>query len=140
MSPSDIRDDGLPVIIEDKAHAAYMLKRSGQDWKTISQIVGYASPKVAEVEVKRYITDIAVRFDRDQREEVLTMELERLDALLNAIWDQAMSGDVKAVDSALRVINTRAKLLSLDQLTLEMSSTVTNNTVVVTGDTHMCQV
>jgi glutamate racemase len=61
------------------------------------------------------------------------MELERLDSLLNAVWDQAMTGDTKAVDSALKVINARAKLLSLDQLTATQT-TQNFNTVVVSGD------
>jgi hypothetical protein len=73
--------------------------------------------------------------DNARKEEVLNLELARLDALQDAVWDQAMTGDTKAVDSALKVINMRAKLLGLEILA-QNPSTVTNNTVVVSGDTQ----
>jgi hypothetical protein len=135
MSPSDIRDDGLPVISEDKGYAAYQLKKAGHHWNDIATMVGYASGNVAAVEVRRYITECATILSKEQREEVLSLELDRLDSLLNAVWDNAMTGDTKAVDSALKVINTRAKLLGLELLT-QTSGNVTNNTVVVTGNSE----
>ena len=135
MSPSEIRDDGLPVISEDKGYSAYQLKKAGHDWNEIAKIVGYANGKVAAVEVRRYVTEVATILTKEQREEVLSLELDRLDSLLNAVWDNAMTGDTKAVDSALRVINTRAKLLGLELLS-QTAGNVTNNTVVVTGNTE----
>lgn len=135
MSPSDIRDDGLPVIVGEKPAAAYDLRKQGKTWEEVASIVGYASKTVAQVEVKRYLTETATKMDAEERERILTLELDRLDSLLNAVWDQAMTGDTKAVDSAIKVINTRAKLLSLETLS-QSAGTVTNNTVVVTGDTH----
>jgi hypothetical protein len=134
MSPSDIRSDGLPVIIGDKAEQAYELKKQGKTWAEVARIAGYESASVASIETKRWLTSIAVTKSTERREEILEMELERLDSLLSAVWDQAMDGDTKAVDSALRVINTRAKLLSLDQLTAT-SVTQNFNTVVVDGNT-----
>jgi hypothetical protein len=130
MNPSDHREDGLPVLMGDKGEQAYQLKKSGKSWAEVARIVGYNSPGAAAVEAKRYLTQIGVTRSQAEREEVLELELERLDSLLNAVWDSAMTGDTKAVDSALRVINTRAKLLSLDQLTTTQT-TVTHNTVVI---------
>jgi len=135
MSPFDIRDDGLPVVMGEKSAAAYNLKKAGKTWDEIATIVGYANGKVASVEVRRYITEAAAVLGHKEREEVLHIELDRLDALLDAVWDTAMQGDTKAVDSALRVINTRAKLLGLELLT-QTQGTVTNNTVVVTGNSE----
>jgi hypothetical protein len=130
MSPSDHRDDGLPVLKGDKGEQAYELKKQGYSWAKVAEVVGFSSPSSAFHEAKRYLTKIGVTKSQAEREEVLELELERLDSLLNAVWDQAMTGDTKAVDSALKVINTRAKLLSLDQLTA-VQTTVTNNTVVI---------
>jgi len=42
------------------------------------------------------------------------LELLRLDELLNALWDTAIAGDLKAVDRVLKVMERRAKLLGLD--------------------------
>ena len=134
MSPSDIRSDGLPVIMGDKSEQAYELKKQGKTWGEVARIVGYDSPAAARVETTRWLTAEETAESAERREEILEMELERLDSLLNAVWDDAMQGDTKAVDSALRVINTRAKLLSLDQLTAT-SVTQNFNTVVVDGST-----
>jgi hypothetical protein len=133
MSPSDIRSDGLPVIQGDIPEQAYELKKQGKTWAEVARIVGYESAAAARVETMRWLTGLAVAKSTQEREEILEMELERLDSLLNAVWDQAMTGDTKAVDSALKVINARAKLLSLDQLTATQT-TQNFNTVVVSGD------
>lgn len=134
MSQSDIAND-LPAIVEDKGYRAYTLKKSGASWEEISSIVGFPSAKAAYVDAYRYMTKAATILTKEQREEVLAIELDRLDSLLQAVWADAMTGDTKAVDSALKVINVRAKLLSLDQLTMTAGS-ITNNTVVVTGNSQ----
>jgi len=42
------------------------------------------------------------------------VEIERLDAMLAGLWPAATSGDVSAVNAALRVSERRARLLGLD--------------------------
>lgn len=44
----------------------------------------------------------------------VALELERLDALTEALWPKAMSGQTPAVAAILRVMERRAKLLGLD--------------------------
>jgi hypothetical protein len=58
------------------------------------------------------------------------MEVERLDTLQRAVWQDAIGGDIKAVETALRIIQARAKVLGLDNMPV---NTVTNNTIVVAG-------
>ena len=43
-----------------------------------------------------------------------TLMHERLEALLSAVWPQAVAGHLKAVDEALRVLKQEAELLGLD--------------------------
>ena len=43
------------------------------------------------------------------------LELARLDALQVALWDDAVGGDVKAVNAVLRIIEQRSRLLGLDR-------------------------
>lgn len=140
MSPSDVvRSDGDIVLAtvgsstEQRRYDAWQMRLRGTDWEQICKTVGYSSVKVAQVEVRAYITESMVRVDKEHREEVIHTELGRLDALLEAVWDQAMMGDTKAVDSALKVITTRAKLLGLDQ---QQEVTVNNNTVLVSGSSE----
>lgn len=140
MNQTDVRSDGQVALLtgtttDQKAYDAYQMRQRGSSWEQVCKTVGYSSIKVAQVELRRYLTDIAVRVDVEHREEVLAMEVGRLDSLMEAVWDQAMTGDTKAVDSALKIIGMRAKLLGLEALT-QVSGTVTNNTVVVTGSTE----
>ena len=44
-----------------------------------------------------------------------TLELTRLDALQVGLWDKAVSGDEKAVNAVLRIIEQRSRLLGLDK-------------------------
>tara|TARA_R100000329_G_scaffold96224_1_gene79889 strand:+ start:1345 stop:1797 length:453 start_codon:yes stop_codon:yes gene_type:complete len=47
-------------------------------------------------------------------EEMVYLELERLDHLTNAVWPDAMGGNDKAVNSVLRIMERRSKLIGLD--------------------------
>lgn len=140
MNPPDVRSDGQVALltgstVDQKAYDAYQMRQRGTSWEQVCKTVGYSSVRVAQVELRRYLTDMAVRVDIEHREEVLGMELGRLDSLMEAVWDQAMTGDAKAVESVLKIINMRSKLLGLEALT-QTAGTVTNNTVVVTGSTE----
>lgn len=139
MSPTKttelVRKDGAPMvgtIIDDAGYRAYKMRLGGADWEKVAKATGYASPRGAQVGVRQYITKAAVEMDQLRREEVVNLEMERLDALQDAIWDQAMDGDTKAVDSVLRVMGQRAKLLGLD---LVAGGDLTQNTLVIQGDT-----
>jgi hypothetical protein len=58
------------------------------------------------------------------------MELVRLEALQTAVWPSAMMGDPKSVDSALKIIQTRAKITGLEQA----DPVTQKNLVLVMGD------
>jgi hypothetical protein len=145
MSPSDAvevvkgrktkrREDGVAIVgtVQDRAYQAYMMHMAGKPWEEVAAEHGYASVMSAQVEVRQYVTRAAVQMDNAKREEVLGLEMARLDALQNAVWDDAMDGNTKAVDTVLRVMSHRAKLLGLE-LIVQDAGKVTNNTIVVTG-------
>jgi hypothetical protein len=46
--------------------------------------------------------------------ELRAIEEARLDKLLSAVWDAALAGDLKAVSTALAILQRRARLLGLD--------------------------
>ena len=46
-------------------------------------------------------------------DELRQLEVDRLDALQVAIWDDAMKGDLAAVKAVLRLVHLRAKILGL---------------------------
>lgn len=132
--PEQPRQDSLPLTLTgDKAYQAYKLHQAGEDWEQVASILGYANARTAQVSVRTYIQRAAAEMDEQRREEVLSLELSRLDALQAALWDKAMLGDTKSVDSILRVMTSRAKLLGLD---LTPTTNVTSKTVVIQGSTE----
>lgn len=132
--PAEAREDGLVLYGGgDKAYQAYRMSLEGQDWDSIARSLGYKTGRVAQVEVRQYISKASAGQALARKEEVLDIEMRRLDALQAAVWPAAMDGDTKAVDSVLRVMGHRSKLLGLE---LVSQGGVTNNTVVVAGNTE----
>jgi len=131
---SEPRKDGLALVSGDKAYQAYQLHLQGSDWEQVATHLGYKNGRVAQVEVRQYITRAATQMDAQRKEEVLGVEMARLDALQSAVWPAAMEGDTKAVDSVLRVMGHRSKLLGLELIA--QGGPVTNNTVVVAGNSE----
>ena len=71
--------------------------------------MGYANKSSAR---KAVVTALAAR-EVEAVEDLRRLEVARLDALQAASWDDALSGDTRAVDRILRIITLRAKLLGL---------------------------
>ncbi len=53
--------------------------------------------------------------EADAVDQARTLELMRLDALQVGLWERAVTGDVKAVNAVLRIIEQRSRLLGLDK-------------------------
>lgn len=94
----------------DKQRQALELRKRGMSYADIAGQVGYRSASGAHQAVQRALQKTIHEAAADLRE----IEVERLDALQDAVWDRAMEGDKDAVDRVLRVMERRAKLLGLD--------------------------
>lgn len=131
--------DGDLVPIEDvrtreeRAYRAYQKRLGGESWADIAQAMKYPSPTSVKRDVDMLITKAANVASDDRKREVVEMELDRLDALQNAVWGMAMMGDFKAVDSTLKIMQHRARLLALG----EESSGNTIQTVIVAGEDYV---
>lgn len=86
------------------------LRLAGATWAEIAQAMGYAGPSSAYYTYQK----AAERMIRPKLEEYRDLELDRLDRLQRGLWKKAAGGDPRAVDSVLRIIDRRAKLLGLD--------------------------
>jgi hypothetical protein len=84
------------------------------------------------MQYKAFIQRAVGDMEKQTRAEHLQIEIDRLDKLQEAVWDAAISGDVKAVDSVLKIINLRTKLLGLDTVTTEIDAR--HQTVVIAND------
>jgi hypothetical protein len=89
------------------------LKLAGVDYESIARQLGYSSPADARKDLTRAFDASARRLDHDTQE-LRALELARLDRLQAATWTSALAGDVKAVETSLRIIDRRCRLLGLD--------------------------
>ncbi len=140
MSQLAMRDDGSLALSadatkEERIAHAHKLRLMGKTWKEIKDACGYASDDVARLQVRAWMQKAAQEMEQITRSEHLAMELDRLDTLQDAVWDAAVTGDKKAMDSVIRIVQLRSRLLGLDNITTEVNSSV--QTIVVTQDEYV---
>ncbi|WP_343955357.1 hypothetical protein [Nonomuraea longicatena] len=58
----------------------------------------------------------AAKAQQESSEQLLEIEIRRLDRLMQALWPKALDGDVKAVEACEKLITRRSYLLGLDQM------------------------
>jgi hypothetical protein len=117
---------------DEKARLAYEMRQDGKSWFTIAKALGITE-SAASMSVANAMEKAAAYVSTESKRQMLTLEVDRLDRLQDAYWPQAMGGNLRAADFALRTIMARAKLLQLDVIP---ETNVTNNTLVVTGSTE----
>jgi transposase-like protein len=94
----------------DRQRKALEARKAGATYDQIARQLDYASTASAYKAVK-----VALRKTlQEPADELRTLELTRLDALLIPVWSQAMKGSLPAIDRAIRIMERRAKLLGLD--------------------------
>lgn len=98
-----------PEVI-DREIKVLELRRAGLTWQKIALETGYADPTGAYAAYKRAVKRVL----KEPVQEVLDQELDRLDRLQVAVWPRAMKGDDRAINTILRLMERRAKLLGLD--------------------------
>jgi hypothetical protein len=91
---------------------ALALRKSGATYEAIARDLG-VSVQSAHRAVKRALNRLNGEIAEGVTD-VRRMELERLDAMLGALWPKAARGNPTAVDRVLHIMERRAKLLGLD--------------------------
>jgi hypothetical protein len=94
----------------DKEIKVLELRRAGLTWAAIAEQTGYADATGAYAAYKRAIK----RVMDEPADDVRKQELDRLDRLQVAVWNRALKGDDKAINTVLRLMERRARLLGLD--------------------------
>jgi hypothetical protein len=100
-----------PLVIASKERAAkaLRLRKEGKTFPVIAKLCGYNHVSSAYDAVRRAIAEIT----REPAQELLTLELERLDLLWRPHWRPACTGNVRALNACLRIMDRRARLLGL---------------------------
>lgn len=99
-----------PDVI-DKERRVLELRRAGLTFDVIAQEVGYSNASGAYHAFTRAMKRTLQQAGADELRE---LELDRLDRLQRFAWPQATQGNLRAIDSILRIMARRARLLGLD--------------------------
>ena len=94
----------------ERQRQALELRKAGATYEVIAQKLGYRGPSSAYGAIKSALHKTL----QPPADEVRALEIERLDALLLALWPQARQGNHGAIDRVLKVMERRARLLGLD--------------------------
>lgn len=98
------------ITATEKQRQALEMRKAGKSFDIIAENLGYRDRSGAYRAIARALRKTI----QQPAEEVRTLEVERLDAMLQAMWTQAKSGNQGAIDRVLRIMERRAKLLGLD--------------------------
>ena len=99
-----------------KRTRAVELALEGHSYDHIAREVGFAHRGSAHRAVYKALGEREVEAVDDLRQ----MELDRLDRLQASLWEEAMDGEVGAVNIVLKVIDQRIRLLGLQQVSQGM--------------------
>lgn len=89
---------------------ALAMRQRGKSYQEIADALGYSSRSAASTDINKMIKELP----QENAHHLRKIEVERMDQLLDAMWDKAMKGDGWAVDRCLKIMERRAKLLGLD--------------------------
>lgn len=113
-----------------KAWQAYQFKLAGMTLTEIKERLGYRNNAAVAKAISEEMRANAQKLGKDDRETILSIEMARLEFMLNRIWEQVNYGDLKAVDAAVKIIALQARLTQLDQID---AATHTATVLVVGG-------
>lgn len=101
------------AVTAERRSKAIALRLAGADYEAIATRLGYASRGAAYTDIDRAMQSAVA--EQEQEAAVLRqVELARLDRLQAGIWTTALAGNLKAVDTTIKIIDRRCKLLGLD--------------------------
>jgi len=98
------------IAAKERAAEALRLRVQGHSFAAIAELAGYKSRQAAYDATRRAIREIL----REPVEELIELDIARLDELWRAQYPAAVAGDVVALNACLRILERRAKLLGLD--------------------------
>ena len=104
------RKHGRTIEGYEKDQKALELRKEGHSYESISEQLGYSTRSASYKAVMRRLRDM----DRPAVSMLRELEVQRLDAMLYAVWGDVLQGDANAVHTALRISERRSRLLGLD--------------------------
>ena len=94
----------------ERRRQALELRKAGATYEQIAAELGIKSKRAAWGIVQTALAEIT----HEPAQQVLDLELARLDAMLVGLWSTARKGNHGSVDRVLRIMDRRARYLGLD--------------------------
>lgn len=102
-------DRVTPQVLQREAEVL-RLRRQGLTWDMIADKVGYSNASGAHTAYKSALKRIIY----SEVIEIRNVEQDRLDIAQSAIWPDVLQGDLPAINTLIKIMDRRAKLLGLD--------------------------
>jgi len=95
-----------------RANEEVRLRRLGYSYREIAEKLD-VSPSQVHADVQKVLEEIR-KDTAEDAEAIRQMELERIDSVLPMVLEQATSGELKAIDAMVKLMDRRSKYLGLD--------------------------
>lgn len=105
----------------DQRKQIFELRRAGLSYNDISSQLGIGNRNVVR---DAYLAELGLGVDEEAITELRAVESDRLDRLQRSIWGKAVAGDLRAMQSVLRIMERRAKLHGLDAAKADDDATI----------------
>ena len=112
MAPSMATTKLQQYNIEDRRKRVAANLLAGLTYREMADALGVSIGTIAR--------DVTLNLERLHRESILktdaavTLDLRRIDRIINAIWTKVVDGNLQAIDRMIKLLERRAKLLGLD--------------------------
>lgn len=101
------------IEIAERRTRAVQMRLAGMSTQMIADQLGYASRGAVSKDLTRAMR-AAAKEQHLNSEELLQLEIDRLDRMMAGLWTKAVTGDTKAVEVVEKIIYRRCQLLGLD--------------------------
>jgi DNA-binding CsgD family transcriptional regulator len=119
---------------QERVARAFELRKAGKTYRQIAEMLDYSHEQVRK-DISTILQSIAAE-TKASAVDLLSIELARLDDLQFGIWADARRGDKRAIDSVLRIMERRARLLGLD-ITRNLTVSITPDEIVKMNDEEL---
>ena len=96
----------------ERVARAFDLRKRGKTYRQIGEMLGY-SHEQARQDIQSVLATLVAE-TKDSAQEVLALELARLDDIQVNVYLEALQGNERAIGTVLKIMERRAKLLGLD--------------------------
>jgi transposase len=119
VHPKKVQESSVTTLsIMERRLKVLEYRLKGLSTRAIGEKLGVSAMTVSR-DLQAAMQDLA-QAELAEAKELQTLELARLDSLLQPIWQQATSGSTRHTDTALKIISERVKLLGLDTPKLKL--------------------